>query len=75
MEAFNGFVLGFLGDALWAGLPIVTLPGESMQSRVCASIIKAAGSGFEDEMIASSLQDYEEKAYNLVTKQVIHSCS
>lgn len=30
-------------DALWVGLPIVTLRGDSFQSRVCASLLSALG--------------------------------
>eukprot|EP01098_Paradermamoeba_levis_P009627 TRINITY_DN4025_c0_g1_i2.p1 TRINITY_DN4025_c0_g1~~TRINITY_DN4025_c0_g1_i2.p1 ORF type:complete len:195 (+),score=31.88 TRINITY_DN4025_c0_g1_i2:1306-1890(+) len=30
------------GDALWAGVPILTVKGETMASRVCSSMIEAA---------------------------------
>lgn len=30
-------------DALWRGVPIVTMPGRSFASRVCASLVRAAG--------------------------------
>ena len=39
---------------------MVTLPGERMASRVAASLCHATG--FGDAMVASSLQDYEERA-------------
>jgi protein O-GlcNAc transferase len=49
-------------DSLWMGLPIVTCPGNSFQSRVAASILTAAGL---PELIASSLADYEGLALGL----------
>jgi predicted O-linked N-acetylglucosamine transferase (SPINDLY family) len=30
-------------DALWMGLPVLTMPGRSFASRVCASLVRAAG--------------------------------
>lgn len=32
-------------DALWRGVPIVTMPGRSFASRVCTSLVRAAGVG------------------------------
>jgi len=64
LDNFNYNAHTSAGDALWAGLPIITLPGDTMPSRVCASFIVSAG--FSDEMIATSPADYEEKAYELV---------
>ena len=32
-------------DAMWMGVPILTLPGRSFASRVCASLVRAAGIG------------------------------
>ena len=51
-------------EALWAGLPVLTCPGEAMPSRVAASLLTAVGLG---EMIADSRQQYEERAYHLAT--------
>lgn len=42
-------------DALWAGVPIITLPGRSFASRVGASILHAAGL---DDLIADTPDDY-----------------
>jgi protein O-GlcNAc transferase len=50
-------------DVLWGGCPIITLPLERMASRVAASLCNATGLG--DEMIATSLQDYEDRAVQL----------
>jgi predicted O-linked N-acetylglucosamine transferase (SPINDLY family) len=49
-------------DALWLGLPIVTLPGRSFPARVAASILKAAEL---PELIAPDLQAYEALALAL----------
>lgn len=46
-------------DAIWMGVPILTLPGRSFASRVCASLVRAAG---VPEMIATSTQDYVARA-------------
>lgn len=49
-------------DALWAGLPLVTLRGESFVSRVAASLLAHLGL---DQLIASSLEEYEAIALSL----------
>lgn len=49
-------------DALWAGLPLVTLAGESFASRVAASLLNAIGL---PEMITYSVDEYEAMAINL----------
>jgi predicted O-linked N-acetylglucosamine transferase (SPINDLY family) len=49
-------------DALWAGLPLLTYPGESFASRVAASLLRSAGL---PELIAQSPSEYEEKAIDL----------
>lgn len=52
-------------DALWAGVPIVTCPGETFPSRVAGSILHAAGLG---ELVADDLAGYFELAYSLATE-------
>ncbi|MEO8302346.1 MAG: tetratricopeptide repeat protein, partial [Rhizomicrobium sp.] len=49
-------------DALWAGLPVVTLRGESFVSRVSSSLLANAGL---EELIASTPQEYEAIALSL----------
>jgi protein O-GlcNAc transferase len=51
-------------DALWAGLPVLTLPGESFASRMAGSLLRAAG---VPELIAESDAAYEELAARLAT--------
>jgi predicted O-linked N-acetylglucosamine transferase (SPINDLY family) len=49
-------------DALWAGVPLLTCPGESFASRVAASLLRTADL---PELIAGSPAEYEEKALEL----------
>jgi predicted O-linked N-acetylglucosamine transferase (SPINDLY family) len=49
-------------DALWAGLPVLTLPGRQFASRVGASLVSAMG---QPEMIAKSPAEYEARALEL----------
>jgi predicted O-linked N-acetylglucosamine transferase (SPINDLY family) len=49
-------------DAMWMGVPILTMPGKGFASRVCASLVRAAGMS---ELICGSLQDYIERAVAL----------
>ena len=50
-------------DALWAGLPLLTMRGDSFPSRVGASILSAAEL---PELITTSEHEYESKAQWLV---------
>jgi predicted O-linked N-acetylglucosamine transferase (SPINDLY family) len=43
-------------DALWAGVPVLTLPGESFASRVAASVLAAVGL---EGLAMATLDDYE----------------
>ena len=51
-------------DALWSGLPVLTLRGNSYASRVAAGFLANLGL---QELIATSFQDYEDKAIKLAT--------
>ena len=49
-------------DALWAGLPVLTLLGEAFAGRVAASLLRAVGS---PELVTTSRQEYEDLAVEL----------
>ena len=49
-------------DALWMGVPVVTLAGRSFASRVCGSLLSAAGL---PELVTFSDEDYVAKAVSL----------
>jgi len=49
-------------DALWAGLPLLTLQGEAFQARVAASLLQAVGLS---ELVMHSQQEYEATAIAL----------
>lgn len=51
-------------DALWAGLPVLTLSGDSFASRVAASLLHAIKL---PELITRTEQEYEKKALELAT--------
>ena len=53
-------------DALWMGVPVVTLCGRSFASRVCASLVTAAG--FPD-LVCRSSDDYVARAVELATNR------
>ena len=52
-------------DSLWAGLPIISLLGTHCASRMSASIIN--GVGLYDELVVNTLEEYEERAFELAT--------
>lgn len=49
-------------DALWAGVPVVTCPGESFSGRIASSLVRAAGL---PELVCDSLEGYEKLALAL----------
>ncbi len=51
-------------DAVWTGLPLLTLRGETFAGRVAASILSVAGLS---DLIASDFAEYEAKAVELAT--------
>ena len=54
-------------DALWAGLPVLTLVGETFVSRVASSMLQTVGL---PELITTSVEDYEALAQHLATHPV-----
>ncbi len=46
-------------DALWMGVPVLTLSGRSFASRVCGSLVRAAGF---PELVSTSAQEFVERA-------------
>jgi predicted O-linked N-acetylglucosamine transferase (SPINDLY family) len=49
-------------DALWAGVPVLTLIGEAFAARVAASLVKAVGLA---ELVTSTVEHYETTAIAL----------
>lgn len=54
-------------DALWAGLPLITCPGEGFTSRVSASLLTAIGL---DDCILPDLDAYENTAVELASDPI-----
>ncbi|SMF93400.1 Predicted O-linked N-acetylglucosamine transferase, SPINDLY family [Methylomagnum ishizawai] len=52
-------------DALWMGLPVLTLPGRAFASRMAGSLLRAAGL---PELIAATPEAYEALALRLATR-------
>jgi predicted O-linked N-acetylglucosamine transferase (SPINDLY family) len=55
-------------EALWAGLPVLTLQGQSFASRVASSILETAGLR---ELVAATASEYVEKARMLITDKML----
>ncbi len=55
-------------DALLAGLPILTCPGQHFSNRVCGSLLSAIGM---PELIATDLDDYKQKALSFATHHAL----
>jgi len=58
---FNAHTTG--GDVLWAGIPVVTLPGENFAQRVASGLVHSAG--LSNVVIARTLGDYTRLALAL----------
>tara|TARA_Y100001968_G_scaffold286400_1_gene287135 strand:- start:50 stop:676 length:627 start_codon:yes stop_codon:yes gene_type:complete len=55
-------------DAIWSGLPILTMSGQTFQSRVAGSLLKTIG---VHELITSNTYDYEKKAIELYSNTTL----
>ena len=64
LDTFNINAHTTASDALWAGLPMVTVLGRQFASRVGASLLFACGL---DELVTKTLKDYEELCIELAT--------
>lgn len=62
--AYNAHTTG--SDALWAGLPVLTLPGRQFSARVGASLVTAVGL---PELIAKDEQHYQDLALHYATDE------
>jgi protein O-GlcNAc transferase len=51
-------------DALWAGVPVLTCPGDRFAARVSASLLTSIGL---PELIVGSLEEYRKRAVHLAT--------
>ncbi len=51
-------------DALWAGLPVLTTPGDTFAGRVAAGVVTAAGL---PELVVPTTQAYEDEAVRLAS--------
>jgi predicted O-linked N-acetylglucosamine transferase (SPINDLY family) len=49
-------------DALWMGVPVLTLAGRSFPSRVCGSLVRSAGL---PELVCASAEEYVDRAVAL----------
>ncbi len=56
LDTFNYNAHTTTSDALWAGIPVITKPGNSFASRVAASIVKAVGL---QELVVKNEKEYE----------------
>lgn len=54
-----------VGDALWAGVPVLTLAGEAYAARVAAGFLNSVGL---PELVATTREQYEASAVELATQ-------
>jgi protein O-GlcNAc transferase len=53
-------------DALWAGVPLITMQGEKLASRVASSLLRAVGLS---ELITTNRSAFESLALSLVNNR------
>ena len=54
-------------ECLWSGIPLLTLAGESFQSRVSLSLLKQLDI---EELISHNIEDYEKKAITFASNDL-----
>jgi len=62
LDTFHYNAHSTASDALWAGLPVVTLAGQGFAARVAASLLRAIGL---PELVTHSAEEYERLALEL----------
>jgi predicted O-linked N-acetylglucosamine transferase (SPINDLY family) len=66
VDTFNFNAHTTATEALWAGLPVITKPGQGFAARVAGSLLKAVGMS---ELITPSEKEYEALILDLATKK------
>jgi len=66
LDTFNVNAHTTTSDALWAGLPVLTMVGKSFSARVSASLLNSIGL---TELITNNISDYESLAINLANNK------
>ena len=66
LDTFNFNAGTTATDALWSGLPMITMIGQSFSARMAASILNACNL---NELITHSESEYEALAYELATNE------
>ena len=64
LDTFNFNAHSTASDALWSGMPVLTMVGRGFSARVCASLLTALNI---NELITMNKQEYEKTAYRLAT--------
>ncbi len=65
IDTFHRGAMATAGDALWAGLPVLTCPGDTMAARMSGTIVRSAGL---PELVVPDRNDYEATALCLATQ-------
>ena len=65
VDTFNCNAHTTASDALWSGLPVVTMQGKQFAARVAASLLKSVGL---PELITKTKEDYENLIFQLATE-------
>lgn len=68
LDSFTCNAHATASDALWAGVPVLTLPGRGFAARAGASVVRAIGL---PELVASSAAAYEQIALDLAHNPVL----